>query len=204
MTRVRQGTWSVRHRDDARPPRPCPNLAWSRLRPSTSRSAQLRSGARVSGVCTSARPAEGRLLRLERDRRQDRRTAQRLDRPLLPAAFAAVEPGPQECPGVAVAVAEQSASELLKGHGHSRLSGSAPGSHGRKTVWIIRERRKRGYSWACCRPTSRAMAEVVRVRYLRLMELVSRGYGWDDAALLAAAPVPLSCVLETIVPGTKR
>jgi hypothetical protein len=204
MTRVRQGTWSVRHRDDARPPRPCPNLAWSRLRPSTSTSAH--SALAPVSQASAPQPAQPRagLLRLERDRRQDRRTAQRLDRPLLPAAFAAVEPGPQECPGVAVAVAEQSASELLKGHGHSRLSGSAPGSHGRKTVWIIRERRKRGYSWACCRPTSRAMAEVVRVRYLRLMELVSRGYGWDDAALLAAAPVPLSCVLETIVPGTKR
>jgi hypothetical protein len=48
------------------------------------------------------------------------------------------------------------------------------------------------------------VAEIVKVRYLRLMELVSRGYSWDDAALLADALVPLSCVLETIVPGTKR
>ena len=46
-------------------------------------------------------------------------------------------------------------------------------------------------------------AEVATKRYLRLMELVCRGYSWDDAALLASAPVPLACIFDTVLPGSK-
>jgi hypothetical protein len=42
------------------------------------------------------------------------------------------------------------------------------------------------------------MAAIVIDRYLRLMELVSRGYGWDEACLLADAPVSLRCIFDTV------
>jgi hypothetical protein len=45
------------------------------------------------------------------------------------------------------------------------------------------------------------MGAIVKARYLRLMELVSHGYSWDDAAVLMDAPVSLSCILETVVPA---
>jgi hypothetical protein len=45
------------------------------------------------------------------------------------------------------------------------------------------------------------MATTVKERYLRLMELVSLGYGWADACLLADAPVSLSCILKTVSPA---
>jgi len=42
------------------------------------------------------------------------------------------------------------------------------------------------------------MAAIVIQRYLRLMELVCHGYGWDEACLLADAPVSLSCIFDTV------
>ena len=49
--------------------------------------------------------------------------------------------------------------------------------------------------------TSTEMGAIVKARYLRLMELVSHGYSWDDAAVLMDAPVALSCILETVAPA---
>jgi hypothetical protein len=45
------------------------------------------------------------------------------------------------------------------------------------------------------------MAAATIERYLRLMELVSLGYSWDDACLLVDAPVSLRCILETFSPA---
>jgi len=44
------------------------------------------------------------------------------------------------------------------------------------------------------------MGSLVKTRYLRLMELVSNGYSWDDATVLLDAPVSLRCILETVAP----
>jgi hypothetical protein len=44
------------------------------------------------------------------------------------------------------------------------------------------------------------MGPIVKERYLRLMELVSYGYSWDEAAMLVDAPVSLACILETVAP----
>jgi hypothetical protein len=45
------------------------------------------------------------------------------------------------------------------------------------------------------------MGSLVKTRYLRLMELVSNGYSWDDAAVLLDAPVSLGCILENVAPA---
>jgi len=40
----------------------------------------------------------------------------------------------------------------------------------------------------------------VEQNYRRLMELVSRGFSWADAELLAAAPVSLACIVAAFAP----
>jgi hypothetical protein len=47
------------------------------------------------------------------------------------------------------------------------------------------------------------MGSLVKARYLRLMELVSFGFSWEDAAVLMDAPVSLSCILETVAPAAE-
>ena len=37
--------------------------------------------------------------------------------------------------------------------------------------------------------------------YRRLMELVCSGFSWEDAALLADAPVPLACITRVFAPA---
>jgi hypothetical protein len=49
--------------------------------------------------------------------------------------------------------------------------------------------------------TLSGMAATTTERYLRLMELVSRGYSWEDAWLLLDAPVSLDCILATVAPA---
>ena len=57
--------------------------------------------------------------------------------------------------------------------------------------------------WPHAADTVNQMSEIVKRRYLRLMELVSCGYSWDDACLLADAPVSLRCILETVAPAAR-
>jgi hypothetical protein len=52
-------------------------------------------------------------------------------------------------------------------------------------------------SGALSGPTARRSVEH---NYRRLMELVSRGFAWTDAELLAAAPVSLACILSVFAP----
>ena len=57
--------------------------------------------------------------------------------------------------------------------------------------------------WPRSADTVNQMSEIVKARYLRLMELVAYGYSWDDACLLADAPVSLRCILETVAPAAR-